>query len=261
MNEQVIIIIATAVALLVLVVAALLLLTRAYRRLDEGTVLIIASPGGKRVVLERGALVFPLVHRAETMDISLKRVVIDFRGNVGLVCRDSIRADIRMSFYLRVRPTADDVLKVASTLGCARASDQQTLTDLFSAKFTEAMKSVGKQIDFEALCGERERFKDEVIDVIGHDLSGFVLEDAAVEHLEQTPIEALDPNNLFDAIAIRKITERTAEENVRANELRQRERREILAQNLAADEDIRQLELRRAEAEARHRQDITARRW
>lgn len=41
--------------------------------------------------------------------------------------------------------------------------------------------------------------------VIGRDLNGYVLDDVAIDGLEQTPIELLDPNNVLDAQGIRKI--------------------------------------------------------
>jgi uncharacterized membrane protein YqiK len=47
--------------------------------------------------------------------------------------------------------------------------------------------------------------------VIGKDLNGFVLDDAAIDYLEQTPIEALDRDNIMDAEGIRKITALTVE--------------------------------------------------
>ncbi|HEY8376713.1 MAG TPA: SPFH domain-containing protein, partial [Nannocystis sp.] len=205
-----------------------------FRRIDEGTALIISSPTDTRAVLARGALVLPILHRAETMDVTLKKIVVDCRGKDGIHCRDSIRADVRMVFLLRVNRTAEDVLKVASTLGCAKAGDVEVLTDLFTAKFTEAMKTAAKKLNFDMLCAKREQFKDEVIDIIGVDLNGFLLEDAAIEILEQTPIELLDPQNLLDAEGIRKITERTARENIRANELRQQERMTIARQTMLA---------------------------
>jgi regulator of protease activity HflC (stomatin/prohibitin superfamily) len=91
------------------------------------------------------------------MDISVKTVEIDRRGKEGLICKDNIRADIKVTFFVRVNKTPEDVLKVAQSIGCARASDQQTLDELFSAKFSEALKTVGKQLEFEELYTKRER--------------------------------------------------------------------------------------------------------
>ena len=43
------------------------------------------------------------------MDISVKTLEIDRRGKEGLICADNIRADIKVAFFVRVNPTADDV--------------------------------------------------------------------------------------------------------------------------------------------------------
>jgi uncharacterized membrane protein YqiK len=260
MDEVGIVLVAAALAVVGLVVMAIVLL-RCYRPPEKGTALVISTTGGQRVVFERGALVLPVVHRAERMDLSARTIVVDRRGRDGLVCRDSIRADVRIVFLVRVNPTEEDVLQVARVLGCSRAASREALDQMFSAKFTEAVKSVGKRLEFEELCADREQFKDHVIEVIGRDLGGYALDDAAIEYLEQTPLDALDPNNIFDAEGIRKITERTARENIRANELRQKEQQEILAQNVAAQEALLRFEKARAEAEARAKQDITAHRW
>ena len=61
------------------------------------------------------------------------------------------------------------------------------------------MKTVGKQLDFVDLYNERQRFKESIIEVIGRDLNGYSLEDTAIDYLEQTPIESLDPDNMLDA--------------------------------------------------------------
>lgn len=120
----------------------------------------------------------------------------------------------------------EDVLKVAQSIGCARASDLQTLDELFSAKFSEALKTVGKQLEFEELYTKRGEFKDQLIEVIGRDLNGYILDDAAIDYLEQTPLNSLDPHNILDAQGIRKITKITAKQNVFTNELRQKEAHE-----------------------------------
>ena len=66
----------------------------------------------------------------------------------------------------------EDVVKVAQSLGCKRASDRQALVELFDAKFSEALKTVGKQFDFSELYTNRVRFREEILDIIGTDLSG-----------------------------------------------------------------------------------------
>src|SRR5690606_8198074 len=120
---------------------------------------------------------------------------------------DNMRADITVAFYLRVNETPEDVLKVAKSIGANRASDREAVNELFNAKFSEALKTVGKQIDFVRLFEDRQNFRDKIIEAIGNDLNGYVLEDVAIDYLEQTPKSSLDPNNILDAEGIKKITE------------------------------------------------------
>ena len=76
---------------------------------------------------------------------------------------------------MRVNNSIDDVKKVAQSLGCARASDERALYELFDAKFSEALKSVGKRFDFSELYVSRVEFKEEILQIIGTDLNGYVL--------------------------------------------------------------------------------------
>src|SRR5699024_3044187 len=125
----------------------------------------------------------------------------------GLTCKDNIRADITVFFYVRVNETAEDVKKVAKSIGTQRASDQDTLQELFNSKFSEALKTVGKQFDFEELFTQREAFRQAIVSLIGTDLNGYILEDVAIDELEQTPLHQHDPNNTPDAQGITNITE------------------------------------------------------
>ncbi|NEE61034.1 flotillin family protein, partial [Streptomyces sp. SID8455] len=84
------------------------------------------------------------------------------------------------------------------------------IQEFFAAKFSEALKTVGKQLDFVDLYTKREEFRDRIIQVIGTDLNGYHLDDAAIDFLEQTPMSQLDGANILDAQGIRKITELTA---------------------------------------------------
>ncbi|MBX3225939.1 MAG: hypothetical protein KIT84_29815 [Labilithrix sp.] len=240
----------------VFVLGGIAMYARYYRQVEQGKALIVSTAGKEPIVAFTGMLVYPVVNRAEVMDLSVKTIDIDRRGKEGLICNDNIRADIKVTFFVRVNKTEQDVLKVAQSIGCARASDPTSLEELFTAKFAEALKTVGKHFNFEQLYTKREDFKDKIIEVIGKDLNGFILDDAAIDYLEQTPLEALDRDNIMDADGIRKITEITVVHNVKTNELRQRERMEMGSENLKADEAIFNFEQRRSEAEAKKNKEI-----
>lgn len=226
-----------------------------YRKVEQGKALVITRPGTIKVSFTP-TLVFPYLYKVEEMDISLKTVEIDRRGAEGLICRDNIRADIKVAFFVRVNKNEDDVIKVAQAIGCRRASDPGTLELLFNAKFSEALKTVGKQLDFVDLYTKRDEFRDQIIHVIGRDLNGYFLEDAAIDFLEQTPLASLDEFNILDAQGIRKITELTAQEHVKTNEYQNNERKLIKKQDVEAAEAIYELERQEADAKARQQREI-----
>src|SRR5919106_1738264 len=246
--------IAFAVVLLIVIVV-LIAISRLFKKVDQGRALIV-SKMRKVDVTFTGAVVLPVVHRAEFMDISVKTIEIERTGHDGLICRDNIRADIRITFFVRVNKTVEDVIKVAQAIGTERASDQSTLQTLFAAKFSEALKTVGKHLDFVDLYTKRDEFRDRIIQVIGTDLNGYSLEDAAIDFLEQTPVESLDTNNILDAQGIRKITELTAIEHVRTNEYRRNEEKEITRQNVEARDAILELERQQADAESKQKREV-----
>ncbi len=256
MHESLILVGIAIGLILVIGLGFLALIARFYRQVEQGRALIVNTSRNEPTVAFTGAFIWPVINKAETMDLSVKTIEIDRRGKEGLICNDNIRADINVTFFVRVNKTREDVLKVAQSIGCARASDHATLNELFTAKFAEALKTVGKHFNFEELYTKRDAFKDKIIEVIGQDLNGFILDDAAIDYLEQTPLEALDKDNIMDADGIRKITEITVQHNVQTNELRQKERMEMGSQNLNADEAVFRFDQRRAEAEAKKNKDV-----
>lgn len=254
--ELIIAVVIGVAALLVTFMVVGVMIAKFYRKVEQGKALIVNKMKAEPEVTFTGATVLPIIHKAEVMDISVKTIEIDRRAKDGLICRDNIRADIKVTFFVRVNKTVEDVVKVAQSIGCARASDPRTLEELFSAKFSEGLKTVGKQLDFVDLYTKRHEFRDAIINLIGRDLNGYVLEDAAIDYLEQTPIANLDPMNILDAQGIRKITELTSTEHVRTNEFQNTERKLTKKQDVEAAEAILELERQQADAEAKQQREI-----
>jgi uncharacterized membrane protein YqiK len=251
----------SAVAVVVFIVIAVLVLlglmvSRLFRKVPQGQALVV-SKWRTVVVTFTGQVVIPVIHKSEIMDISVKNIQIERRGKGnGLICKDNIRADISVEFFVKVDPTEQAVKKVAQAIGCERASDIQTLNTLFAAKFSEALKTVGKKFEFESLYTDRDSFRDEIVEIIGKDLNGYVLEDVAIDYLEQTPLADFDPDNILDADGIRKITERTAIQHIETNKAEQLEREETTRRTVDADKAVFEMERDRAEAQARQQQEI-----
>ncbi len=248
--------IAVAFGTLILIVSGLLaFFAKLYTKVNQGQALVINTPKGTQVRFT-GAIIVPIIHRAEIMDISVKTIEISREKEDGLICKDNIRADIRVTFFVRVNELAKDVERVAKMVGCQRASNQDTMEELFGAKFSEALKTAGKKFEFEALYQARQSFRDEIVLVIGDDLNGYTLEDVAIDYLEQTPLTSLDASNMLDAEGIRKITDRTEEQRVRTNELSNSALKRISKNNLETRMAVLEYARQEADAEARQKREI-----
>ncbi|MEW6302400.1 MAG: flotillin family protein [Verrucomicrobiota bacterium] len=240
---------------LIIGIGFIAMILRCYRKVDQGWALVRNGAGGTKVSFS-GMIVIPVLHKVEFMNISVHRIEIDRRGAAGLICKDNMRADISVAFFVRVNKTEDDVVKVATTVGCTRASDQKAISELFDAKFSEALKTVGRQFDFVELYNSREQFRDQILKSIGTDLNGYVLDDAAIDYLEQTSLEYMNPNNILDSEGIKKITELTAAQAKLANSIARDKEKVITAQDVEAKEKILELNRQLAEATEKQKREI-----
>lgn len=246
------------VGIVVVVVASLGLIfwiLSMYKKTVQGIVILRTGYGGTKVFFNAG-IVIPVIHRMESMDISVKKLEIAREGRAGLICKDNMRADIQVAFFIRVNKSMDDIVNVGQTIGCQRASDINTLRELFEAKFSEALKTVGKKFEFIELYEARSEFRQEILHIIGTDLNGYVLDDCAIDYLEQTKIENLDKDNILDSEGIKKITELTANQNIKANQVRRDEEKTITKQNVEAREAILELEKQLAEKEESQKREV-----
>jgi flotillin len=239
----------------IILLAGVSFFSRIFHKVQQGQVIVRNGQGNTQVSFN-GMFVFPILHRIEHMDISVKRIEIERRATEGLICKDNIRADIKVAFFVRINNNAEDVKRVAQSIGCERASSTDTMRTLFDAKFSEALKTVGKRFDFVQLYNERDHFKSEILKVIGTDLNGYTLDDCAIDFLEQTQLENLDPQNILDAEGIKKITELTATQAKLANHIQRDKEQIIKQQDVKAREAILELERQLAETEAKQKRDV-----
>jgi uncharacterized membrane protein YqiK len=243
-------------AILFLIIVYFAIIAMFYKKVPQGEALVRTGFKGTKVATDKGLYVVPVFHRVEIMDISVKKIQIERLGDDGLLCKDNMRADIKVAFFVRVNNEVEYIKKVAQTIGCERASHISTLEDLFEAKFSEALKSVGKKFQFTELYEARREFRDEIVDIIGTDLNGYTLEDCAIDYLEQTPISYLKADNILDAEGIKKITELTAAQNIKANLIKRDEEKVIRKQDVEAREAILELDKQLAEKEEQQKREI-----
>lgn len=155
---------------------------RCYERVEQGTALVRGGVGGARVSFS-GMLVYPVIHCLEVVDITAKKIVVTFSERESLATKDNMPVDVKIGFVVRIGPTPKDVLDACRWLGAAEAGDSEVLKEMFLPRFSQAVKTTVHRHNYEQLQYETEAFRQDVLDLVGNNLHGFIIESVDVDHL------------------------------------------------------------------------------
>ncbi|WP_442866759.1 flotillin family protein [Aurantiacibacter sp. MUD61] len=225
------------IGVVVAVIAIFLFLIKLYRRASKETAFVRTGVGGEKVVMNGGALVFPIFH--ETMPVNMNTLVLSVirRDAEALITLDRLRIDVKAEFYVRVKPDGEAIAMAAQTLG-QRTMQPEMLKDLVEGKFVDALRSVAAGMTMNELHEQRADFVQKVQQVSSNDLAmnGLELESVSLTGLDQTSIEHFNANNAFDAEGLTKLTEQIEARKKLRNDIEQDTRVQMEAKNLEADQ-------------------------
>lgn len=111
------IIVTAIIACLLLTIGVLFLFTQYYKVVPSGFAMIRFGQGGNQVSFNK-MMVYPVIHRIEYLDVSLKNFTITRENENGVICLDNLRINLRADFYMKVNHSAEDVMKIAQSIGC-----------------------------------------------------------------------------------------------------------------------------------------------
>jgi len=201
---------ATSIILLVIVIVAILVVVAAwlYERSSRETSLVRTGLGGRKVVLDGGVVVLPYFHKVSRVNMQTMRLEVNRHGEQALITKDRLRVDVGVEFYVSVEPTEESIARASQTLG-ARTFDADKLCDLIEGKLVDTLRSVAAQQTMDELHEGRGAFVKEVKSALTEEIrrNGLELESVSLTALDQTPFTALDENNAFNAVGMRKLAE------------------------------------------------------
>ena len=117
---------------LVALAGVVVTLFRCRRTVRSGTALVISDTTSTPKVVTSGTVtVWPLVHRAEMVDLTVHSLRVQMKGATALSCRDNIRVDVEAVFFVHVNNCTEDILIVARKVGCEHSGDAAKLETLF----------------------------------------------------------------------------------------------------------------------------------
>lgn len=195
---------------LVLIVLAIVVvvLARFYERGTRETSLVKTGVGGRRVVMDGGVIALPYFHQISRVNMQSLRLEVGRKGEAALITKDRLRVDVGAEFYVSVITSEEGIARAAQTLG-NRTFDAGKLRELIEGKLVDALRAVAARFTMDELHENRGRFVTEVRESLVESLgrNGLELDTVSLTALDQTPFKALDENNAFNAVGMRKLAE------------------------------------------------------
>lgn len=196
------------IVLIVAVVVAVAFLSRFYRKSSRDSAIIRTGFGGQRIVLSGGCLALPFLHKVDEINMRTMRIEVSRAGAKSLITEDRMRVDVELEFYLRVQPTLDGVATAAQAIG-SKSLNPEGVRNLLEGRFIDAIQSTAAGLTMDSLHDRRGEFVRSIQESVRENLahSGIQLESVSLTRLDQAAFAAMDDNNAFNAVGLRKLAE------------------------------------------------------
>jgi uncharacterized membrane protein YqiK len=213
-----------------------IIFSRLYRRSSKEVSFVRTGFGGQKVIMNGGALVFPVLHEQIPVNMNTLRLEVRRAADQALITKDRMRVDVQAEFYVRVQPVIESIANAAQTLG-RRTMEPGALKELVEGKFVDALRAVAAEMGMEELHEQRVNFVQKVQAAVSEDIlkNGLELESVSLTGLDQTNREFFNPDNAFDAEGLLKLTQAIEERRKMRNDIEQETQVLIERKNFEAE--------------------------
>lgn len=196
------------IVLIVIAAALVVLAAWFFERATNEVALVKTGIGGRRVIIDGGTLALPYFHEITRVNMQTIRMTVSRTGEAALITKDRLRVDVGADFYVSVTPQPDTITRAAQTLG-KRLFQPDQLRGLIDGMMIDALRSVAARLTMDELHENRAQFVREVREGLAEAMAnyGLQLDSVSLTALDQTPFSALDENNAFNAVGMRKLAE------------------------------------------------------
>ena len=235
----------------------LAVITKLYHKTTANEAFVRTGMGKAKVVLDGGSLVVPIIHKLVPVSLETMRLDVVRRGEEALITGDNLRVDIAAEFYIKVQPEMNDILNAARSLG-ERSISEGSIRELVMEKLISALRTVAATRTLVELHTKRDEFASAVQQIVTQDLqeNGLTLESVTISSLDQTKVDFLKDDNIFDAQGKRRISEITQAQLVQRNEIERNAERDIRGKDVSTRKEILDLDKDREVAEATQARDV-----
>ncbi|MBO3761799.1 flotillin domain-containing protein [Ciceribacter sp. L1K22] len=245
--------------ILLLVVAAVIIVLAAsfYQRASNEVSLVRTGIGGRKVVIDGGTLAIPYFHEVGRVNMQTLRMDVSRTGESALITKDRMRIDVGAEFYTSVIPEEAAVVRASQTLG-RRTFQADQLKSLIEGMMVDALRSVAALMSMDELHENRGEFVRQVHESLSGTLSkyGLQLDSVSLTSLDQTPFSALDENNAFNAVGMRKLAEVIAKSKKERAEIEGESQVSVRRAEVDSNRRKLEIELEQRRAEIQQTQEI-----
>lgn len=226
-----------AAVIVVLIAGFGFIVARLYKRATKDLAFVRTGFRGETVVVDGGALVFPVVHSLTYVSMATQRLVVSRTKAQSLITKDRLRVDVEAEFFVCVGKNAESISNAATTLG-SKTTNSSELLRFAEGKFVDALRSVAASMDMAELHQQRKLFVSSVQEAVQIDLekNGLELESVSLTGLDQTSREYFNESNAFDAEGLTKLTQEIESRRKQRNDIEQNTRVDIERKKTEADQ-------------------------
>lgn len=161
----------------------------------------------KTIILNGGCIVLPGFH--ELTRVPLREISIDVErtGKLAVRTQDYLRADMRVTLYVCINASQEDVLTAAARLSNQGRITPDDIKNALEKRADDGIRAAAKTKTLAEIDSDKLGFAQEVLNLIEPDLKkvGLTLNNIAISEIEES--DTYDTNNFFDAQGVRLRTE------------------------------------------------------
>jgi uncharacterized membrane protein YqiK len=246
------------IIILIIIAAALIVLAALfYQRATNEVSLVRTGIGGRQVVIDGGTLAIPYFHEVSRVNMQTIRIDVSRTGDAALMTKDRMRIDVGAEFFISVVPQADAVVRASQTLG-RRTFQIDQLKALIDGIMVDALRAIAAQMSMDELHENRVGFVRQVNEALSATLEkyGLQLDSVSLTSFDQTPFSALDENNAFNAVGMRKLAEVIAKSKKERAEIEGESQVSVRRAEVDSNRRKLEIELEQRRAEIQQTQEI-----